>query len=675
MSDKKEYDSSQIKVLKGLDPVKHVPGMYTRLDNPNHIIYEVIDNAQDEAFGGYASRISISMPDEYTIIVEDNGRGIPIDKMENEGGKSALEVIFTSLHAGGKFEKDKGGAYDFSGGLHGVGVTVTNALSESLEVFVKKGGRKYHMKFEDGNIVQDLEDIGRVNKSDTGTIVIAKPRGKYFTSPIVNVEDLKNYIRVKSALLNNVEIVFQYKDEEPIVWKYGSLKEYLVTESNKLNSNNTYWYYPDREEDVTEGTKPNITDHIWEFKSYLKDSNLGEDGEGLHVVLGFLEEGKKMGESFVNLIHTIGGGTHERGLKTGVFEALKSFMNIYNLTPQKLSLEADDLWQKVSFVISVKLLLPKFQNQTKDKLSGESAARLVSSLVKDNFELWLNDNPDFAKKLAEVVIKNAQKRIRQEVPVERKKMTGVNILPGKLTDCVDSNPEKTELFICEGDSAGGAAKQARDKNFQAIFPIRGKIVNTWEMDKEAIFTNKEVEDIVQIIGIQPHTLEDKVDLSKLRYGKICTMCDADVDGRHIETLLLTLFIKHFPHVVKAGHFYITRAPLFRIDYPSKKNSKILDRKMYVQDERDLDRTLKKLYKEYSEANVKVSRFKGLGEMNANQLWETTMSPEGRVLIQIKLDDETLEQDIEALDMCMKKKESDARKEWMERDGNTVEVDI
>lgn len=675
MSDKREYDSSQIKVLKGLDPVKKVPGMYTRLENPNHIIYEVIDNAQDEAFGGYASKISISMPDEYTVIVEDNGRGIPIDRMEAEGGKSALEVIFTNLHSGGKFNKDTGGAYDFSGGLHGVGVTVTNALSEELKVEVKKGGRKYEMKFADGNIVQDLIDVGRVNKSDTGTKVTARPRGTYFNNPLVNVEDLKNYIRVKSALLNNVEIVFQYKDEEPIIWNYSSLKEYLVAESNKINSNLTYWYYPDREEDELEGTKANITDCIWEFKNYLKDSNYGDDGEGLHVVLGFLEEGKKIGESFVNLIHTVNGGTHERGLKNGVFEGLKSFMNIYNLMPQKLGIEADDLWQKVSFVISTKVLLPKFQNQTKDKLSNESTARMVSNLVKDNFELWLNDNPDFAKKLSDVVIKNAQKRIRQEVPVERRKSVGGNILPGKLTDCIETSLEKTELFICEGDSAGGAAKQARDKNFQAIFPIRGKIVNTWELDRETIFTNKEVEDIVQIIGIQPHTLDDKIDLSKLRYGKICTMCDADVDGRHIETLLITLFVKHFPQVVKAGHFYITRAPLFRIDHPSKKNSRVLDRKIYVQDERELDRTLKKMYKEYGENNVKVSRFKGLGEMNANQLWETTMSPEGRVLIQMGFDEETYEKDIESMDMCMKKKESDARKEWMERDGNTVEVDV
>lgn len=377
----------------------------------------------------------------------------------------------------------------------------------------------------------------------------------------------------------------------------------------------------------------------------------------------------------MNLIHTTSGGTHERGLKNGIFEGLRSFMNIYNLMPQKLALEADDLWQKTSFVLSTKVLVPKFQNQTKDKLSNEAVARMVSGLVKDNFELWLNDNPDFAKKLADVVIKNAQRRERQEVPVERRKQVGSSILPGKLIDCVETNLERTELFICEGDSAGGAAKQARDKAYQAIYPIRGKIVNTWELDIETIFTNKEVEDIVQIIGIQPHTLEDKVDMSKLRYGKICTMCDADVDGRHIETLLITLFVKHFPQVVKAGHFYITRAPLFRIDHPSKKNSRVLDRKIYVQDERELERTLKKMHKEYGENNVKVSRFKGLGEMNANQLWETTMSPEGRVLIQMRFDEETYEQDIESMDMCMKKKESDARKEWMERDGNTVDVDV
>lgn len=674
----KTYDSSRISVLKGLDPVKKLPGMYTRLENPNHMIYEVIDNAQDEAFAGHANEITVSVLDDETIKIEDNGRGIPVDRMASEENKSALEVVFTSLHAGGKFNKsgeDGETAYNFAGGLHGVGVTVTNALSERLEVIVKKDGKKYQMIFNDGVVVQDIKEIGKVNKSDTGTTVIAKPRGSYFNSPTVNVEELKKYILYKSALLKNVKITYKFKDDEPIVMHYDNLKDYLVDESNKVNAGETFWLYPDREEDAGV-VKPNVSENIWELETYISgDSSIGENGEGLHLAVGFLDEGKKLGASFVNLIHTISGGTHERGLKNGLFEGLKSFMSIYNLMPSKITLEADDLYQKVSYFLSLKFLLPKFQNQTKDKLVNESAAKLVATLVKDNFTLWLNDHPDFGKKLAEQVVSNAQKRTKQESSFERRKQVGTSILPGKLTDCVDTNSERTELFICEGDSAGGAAKQARDKSFQAIFPIRGKIVNTWELDRDKIYQNKEVQDIVQIIGIEPHTLEDNIDLSKLRYGKICTMCDADVDGRHIEVLLLTLFMKHFPQVVKAGHLYITRAPLFRIDHPSKKGGKVLDQKIYIQDEQQLNSTLSSLYKTFNENQVKVSRFKGLGEMNANQLWETTMSPENRYLIQMTIDENSYKEDLERFDMCMNKKDSELRRDWMTKEGGKVVLDI
>lgn len=665
----KNYDASKIKVLKGLEPVKQVPGMYTRTENPNHIIYEVIDNAQDEALGGYANKISVKMPDPYTIIVEDNGRGIPVDAMVEEDGKSAVEVIFTSLHSGGKFDKKSGGAYDFSGGLHGVGVSVTNALSETVEVLVKKDGKSYKIKFKDGFVEENLVETGTVKKSDHGTCVIARPNPKYFDNPTVNVDQLKNYLRVKSALLHDVEISFQYMNEEPIIWTYATLKDYLISESNKINHEQTIWH------NLSEQQEANNTTYIWDFEHYLKDSSLGENGEGVHAVVGFLEEGKRINESFVNLIPTLNGGTHERGLRNGLFEGLKSFMNFYNLMPQKLSIEAEDIWSKTSFVLSAKLLEPRFQGQTKEKLSSENAAKMITCLIKDNFEHWLNDNPDFGKKLSEVVIQNAQKRTRQEQPVDRRKTNGTNILPGKLTDCTDTNNERTELFICEGDSAGGGAKMARDKNYQAIFPIRGKILNVWEVEQNNLFESETIENIALVIGIPPHTMQDTVDFSKLRYGKICTMCDADVDGRHIEVLLLTLFLRHFPQVVARGHLYVARAPLFRVDHPSNKKSKKADKKVYVQDEKELANLLKTLKKDFSEDVIKISRFKGLGEMTPTQLWETTMSPEGRYLIQITIDEDHMDSDIEAFNLYMSKKEAKKRKEWMEENGNKVEVDI
>ena len=515
-----------------------------------------------------------------------------------------------------------------------------------------------------------MKEIGKVDKQDHGTSVIVSPNPKYFTNPQINVEQLKNYLRVKSALLHGVEISFQFKEEEPLKWTYSSLKEYLLAESNKLNGE-TYWH------SLEEASVPNKTEFVWDFKYTLpKGSSLGEEGEEVSVVLGFLEEGKKFTESFVNLIPTLHGGTHERGLKNGLFEGLKSFMNHYNLMPAKLNLEADDLSSRTSFVLSCKLIEPKFAGQTKEKLSAEYAAKLVSGVIKDNFELWLNDNKDFGKKIAEMVVENATRRTRSEQPVNRKSVSGTPVLPGKLTDCVDKNNERTELFICEGDSAGGGAKMARDKDFQAVFPIRGKIMNVWEVERSKLFDSETIENISLVIGVQPHSLEDDVDLSKLRYGKICTMCDADVDGRHIEVLLLTLFLKHFPKVVAKGHLYVARAPLFRVDHPkSKKNKNKLDEKVYVQDGKELESLLKKLKRDFDEDHIKVSRFKGLGEMNPTQLWETTMSPEGRNLIQITIDLDHIDSDIEAFNLYMSKKEAKKRKEWMEINGNKVEVDV
>lgn len=670
MSD--NYDSSKIRVLKGLEPVQLRPGMYTRTENPNHMIYEVIDNAQDEALAGYASKITVRILDDDTIVVEDNGRGIPVDAMKEEdgtSGKSAAEVIFTELHSGGKFDKESEGAYSFSGGLHGVGVSVTNALSHELEAYIKRGGKEYNIKFKNGGLVQGVKEVGSVNKKDTGTKIIVKPNLKYFDEKL-NIEQLKNYLRVKSALLDGVEVSFQMKDEEPQRWSYAGLKDYLLSESTKINQE-TYWL--NLEEDM-----PNKTDFVLDFEHYLKEeSSLGKKGEGLHVVLGFLEEGRKISESFVNLIPTLNGGTHERGLKNGLFEGLKSFMNHYNLIPQKLNVEVEDLWSRASYVLSSKILDPQFQGQTKEKLSSDSAAKLTAGLIKDNFELWLNDHVDFGKKLVEMVISNAQKRTRSEVKIDRKRGGGSTTLPGKLYDCENSDPEKSELFLVEGDSAAGSGKMGRDKNFQAILPMRGKILNTWEVDAAKLFDTDTVQDIAIAIGIPPHTREDNVDFSKLRYNKICAMCDADVDGRHIEVLLMTLFLKHFPQVIKKGHLYIAKAPLFRIDYPSSKKAKSkLDAKQYVQDEKEKEDFLNKLYREgFDDTNIKISRFKGLGEMSAQQLWDTTLDPENRCLIQVSFDEDHINSDLEIFNLLMGKKEAKRRREWMEEKGNTVEVDV
>lgn len=664
-----EYNASKIKVLKGLEPVKQVPGMYTRTENPNHIIYEVIDNAQDEALGGYANKISVSMPDDRTIVIEDNGRGIPVDRMEQEGGRSAVEVIFTSLHSGGKFDKKADGAYAFSGGLHGVGVSVTNALSSLLSVEVKKAGKVYKIVFSDGDVKEDLKQIGECDASESGTKLTVIPNPKYFDSPTINVEQLRNYLRVKSALLNNTSVSFKYLDTEAVSWEYASLHDYLIKESMKHNQGADVWY------PLNEGEEGTGAGFVWSLEQYIHNSSLGEDGEGISLALGFQDEGKRIGESFVNLIPTISGGTHERGLRNGLFDGLKSFMNFYNLMPQKLSIEADDLWNRVSFVLSVKMLEPRFQGQTKEKLSSESAVKLVSGIIRDNFEHWLNENQEFAKRLSSLVVANAHRRVKQEMPVDRKKTVGSNILPGKLTDCVETNQERTELFICEGDSAGGGAKMARDKNYQAVFPIRGKILNVWEVEKHNLFDSEAIENISLVIGVPPHAADEAVDMTKLRYGKICTMCDADVDGRHIEVLLLTLFLRHFPRVVMDGHLYVARAPLFRVDYPSSKKSRKADKKTFVQDERELEALKKKLYKDFDEEVVKISRFKGLGEMNPAQLWESTMSPEGRNLIKISVSEDSLEDANKAFDLYMSKKEAKRRKEWMERCGSSVLVDV
>lgn len=669
-----DYSAKDITVLKGLEPVQLRPGMYTRTEDPHHIIQEVIDNAQDEALAGFASRISIRVKGDY-IYVEDNGRGIPVDRMVKEDGtlgKAAAEVIFTELHSGGKFNKKGGGAYKFSGGLHGVGVSVTNALSLELKAVIKKNGLIHEICFENGVVVKELCVVGKTQrKSDTGTCIIVKPNPKYFGSPKVSNEFLKNYLKIKSPLLEGVELTFQYEDEEPIVWKSSSATQYFIEEMSRLNNNEVYWL-------STESVAtPNKNEFIWEFEHYLpENSPLGEEGEGLKLVMGILESGKRIDASYVNLIPTPHGGTHEKGLRQGLFNGLLSFMSHYNLMPSKVNLDVEDLWSKTSFLLSAKILDPEFKGQVKEALNSREAVKIIESLVKDSFELWLNERVDFAKQLASFVIENAQARAKIDAPKPMVKRTGGSTLPGKLTDCASSDNAITEMFICEGDSAGGGAKMARDKEFQAILPIRGKILNTWEVEQSKLFASETIKNIAIAIGIEPHTLDDDVDLSKLRYGKICTLCDADVDGRHIEVLVITLMMRHFPKVVLGGHLFICRAPLFRIDYPSsKKNKTKLDAKMYIQDEKELDKAIRKIKKEYGEESYKIARFKGLGEMSPEQLWETTMDPENRRLVRMQVDLDNWTEIETHFTNLMGKDEARWRKEWMEEFGNTVEVDV
>lgn len=671
----KEYNASSIGVLEGLEPVQQRPGMYTRTEDPNHIIYEVIDNAQDEALAGYASKIFVKVLDDLTVMVADNGRGIPVDEMTDKKtgkktGQSALEVIFTKLHSGGKFaKKDDEAAYRFAGGLHGVGVSVTNALSDKLTAIVHRDGFEWEIQFSNGNVISPVTKKNKIAKNDTGTTIIAQINPIYFETKKIVVEHLKNYLRVKSALLKGVEVTFQYKDEEPVVWHYKNLKEYMLNEINKNGSNQVFWLTKTEEEE-------NGLPYIIEVEKYLSEkTSYGDKGEGLEAVIGFIQDGRKYSESFVNLIPTLNGGKHEAGLRTGLFEGLKSFINHYNLNSKNIAIENDDLWSKVSFVLSARILDPQFQGQTKERLTSENANRLMSNMVKDFFELWLNERVDFGKRLVEQVLLNAQKRTKTEIKIDRKRNSGT-MLPGKLSDCENDDPTKSELFLVEGDSASGSGKMGRDKNFQAIMPLRGKILNTWEVDAGKLFDSETIQNIALAIGIPPHSIEDNVDFSKLRYNKICTLCDADVDGRHIEVLLMTLFLKHFPQVISKGHLYVAKAPLYRLDYPTNLKAKNkLDAKQYIQDEKDLENTKKELFKKgYKEENFKISRFKGLGEMNAEQLWETTLNPETRTLLKVVIDPDHLNADLEMFTLFMGKKEASKRKAWMEEKGASVEID-
>lgn len=651
------YGEGSIRVLKGLEPVKQRPGMYTRTDNPLHIIQEVIDNAADEALAGHGKRIAVIQHTDGSITIEDDGRGIPYG-LHPEEGVPVVEIVFTRLHAGGKFDKGSGGAYSFSGGLHGVGVSVTNALAKRLQVTVYREGQVATLAFSGGDVVEPVAtrkaDL-KAGDRKTGTTVRVWPDAKYFESADLPKNELVHLLRSKAVLMPGVTVTLtQEKSGETQTWTYkGGLRDYLM---QSLPADPLIPLF--------EGEQ---------FATASESENFAE-GEGASWCVAFTEEGQVMRESYVNLIPTVAGGTHESGLKDGLFGAIKGFIEMHALAPKGVKLMAEDVFSRASFVLSAKVLDPQFQGQTKERLNSRDALRLVSAFVKPALELWLNQHVEHGKKLAELVIKQAQTRQRAAQKVEKRKSSGVAVLPGKLTDCESTDLLHNELFLVEGDSAGGSAKLGRDKETQAILPLRGKVLNAWEVERDRLFANNEIHDISVAIGVDPHGKNDEPDLSGLRYGKICILSDADVDGAHIQVLLLTLFFRHFPKLIATGHVYVARPPLFRVDAPAR--GKKPAAKLYALDEGEQTAILDKLRKEGArEGSWSISRFKGLGEMNAEQLWDTTLNPETRRLLQVQYGDLDFADTEGAINKLMGKGEAAARRELMELHGDAIEVDV
>ncbi|GAA0848551.1 DNA topoisomerase IV subunit B [Cupriavidus pauculus] len=658
-----QYSESSIRVLKGLEPVKQRPGMYTRTDNPLHIVQEVIDNASDEALGGHGTTILVTLHRDGSISVEDDGRGIPVGIHPDEG-VPVVEIVFTRLHAGGKFDKGKGGAYAFSGGLHGVGVSVTNALATRLDVTVWRDGMESTLTFEHGGEVTRALESRKLDRGQkkSGTRVQVWPDAKYFDSAAIPMAELQRLLRSKAVLLPGVKVTLVVeKTGEQTVWQYEQgLKGYLV-------------------EALAQGSGAELVIPMFEGEHFADpDKNPGEEGfaegEGASWVVAWTEDGAPVRESYVNLIPTPAGGTHESGLREGLFLAVKSFIEMHSLQPKGVKLMSEDVFARASFVLSAKVLDPQFQGQIKERLNSRDAVRLVSTFSRPALELWLNHHVDFGKKLAELVIRQAQARTRAAQKVEKKKGSGVAVLPGKLTDCESTDVERNEIFLVEGDSAGGSAKMGRDKEFQAILPLRGKVLNTWETERDRLFANNEVHDIAVAIGVDPHGPDDEPDLSNLRYGKICILSDADVDGAHIQVLLLTLFFRHFPKLIEKGHVCVARPPLFRVDAPAR--GKKPAQKLYALDEGELEAIQDKLLKDgVKEGAWQISRFKGLGEMSAAQLWETTMNPDTRRLLPVALGEFDVLQTVSMMNMLMGKGEASQRRTWLEEKGNEVEADI
>ncbi|MBO4329918.1 MAG: type IIA DNA topoisomerase subunit B [Rhodocyclaceae bacterium] len=654
------YDESSFRVLKGLEPVRERPGMYTRTDSPAHIIQEVIDNAADEALAGAAKSIAVTLHTDGSVTVEDDGRGIPVGEHPEEG-VPVVVLAYTRLHAGGKFDKrTDNSAYAFSGGLHGVGVSVTNALSTRIEVDIRRDGQQHRIVFSDGGEhIGALENLGPCGRK-TGTRVRVWPDARYFDSPRIPLAELERLLRSKAVLLPGVSVSLTTEstnaDQPPAVktWQYpDGLRGYL-TELAADTAALAPVFTGERYADAEDG----------QFAA----------GEGAAWALGWFD-GNVPSESYVNLIPTVAGGTHESGLRAGVFEALKSFIEHHALLPRAVKLQQEDVCGPMSFILSARMLDPQFQGQVKEKLSSRDAVKLISTQVRDPFELWLNNNVEAGRAIAERAIKQAMSRQKSAQKVEKKKTSGVAVLPGKLADCESDDITENELFLVEGDSAGGSAKMARNKETQAILPLRGKVLNSWEVDPDRLYANAEIHDIAVALGVDAHNLHDNPDLSGLRYGKVVIMSDADVDGAHIQTLLLTLFYRHFPKLIAAGHIYIAQPPLYRVDLPAI-GKKRPARRLYALDADELDNIRERAQQEgISAERIEVGRFKGLGEMNPEQLRETTMDPATRRVLPVRVRADAEEATRNLFTLLMGKSESANRRAWMEEKGNRVEADV
>ncbi|MDX1705988.1 DNA topoisomerase IV subunit B [Pseudidiomarina sp.] len=625
-----DYKADSIEVLNGLEPVRRRPGMYTDTSRPNHLGQEVIDNSVDEALAGHAREMVVILYPDQSMEVQDDGRGMPVD-VHAEEGIPGVELIMTKLHAGGKFSNKN---YQFSGGLHGVGISVVNALSTRVEVTVKRDGQVYEMAFENGDKVSELTVTGTVGKRNTGTSLRFWPDPKYFDSPRFSALKMSHLLRAKAVLCPGLKITFRnLADETEQSWYYeDGLRDYLVESVQEL---------PTLPEEPFTGAFTSNEEAVEWAVTWLP-----EGGEGVM-------------EGYVNLIPTPQGGTHVNGLRQGLLEAMRDFCDFRNLLPRGVRLTPEDIWERCSYILSVKMQDPQFAGQTKERLSSRQCAAFVSGVVKDAFSLWLNEHTEQAEQLADLCINNAQRRMRASKKVVRKKVTQGPPLPGKLTDCATQDTNRSELFLVEGDSAGGSAKQARDRDFQAVMPLRGKILNTWEVESDQILGSQEIHDISVALGVDP----DSTDLDKLRYGKICILADADSDGLHIATLLCALFMKHFRTLVDHGHVYVAMPPLYRVDVGKEV--------FYALDEDEKQGILDRIEAEKRKGKVNVQRFKGLGEMNPLQLRETTMDPNTRRLVQLTVDD--IAATDELMDMLLAKKRSGDRREWLESKGNLVDL--
>ncbi|MCP4699042.1 MAG: DNA topoisomerase IV subunit B [Gammaproteobacteria bacterium] len=624
------YDAAAIEVLSGLDPVRKRPGMYTDTTRPNHLAQEIIDNSVDEAIAGYAKRIDVILHSNDFVTVTDDGRGMPVD-IHPEEGITGVELVLTRLHAGGKFSHKN---YRFSGGLHGVGISVVNALSQELEVTVKRNGKIYQMTFSQGEKTSELAVTGSVGRKNTGTAIRFQPESGYFDSPRFSVPRLMQVLRAKAVLCSGLTLT-------------------LLDENT---GEKTAWCYKD-------GLTSYLSDFFTDIPCLPEIPFVGHfegSTEMADWALFWVTEGtEQVAESYVNLIPTPLGGTHVNGLRSGLLEAVREFCDYRNLLPRGVKLAPDDVWEHCAYVLSVKLDDPQFSGQTKERLSSRACAAFVSGIVRDNFSLWLNQHVETGERIAELVISHAQKRLRADKQVVRKKITSGPALPGKLADCSLQDVGRTELFLVEGDSAGGSAKQARDRTFQAVMPLRGKILNTWEVDSNQVLASREVHDIAVAIGVDPGSDQ----LKDLRYGKICVLADADSDGAHIATLLCALFLQHFRPLVAAGHVYVAMPPLFRID--------IGNSVYYALNDEEREGVLERLTAGKKRGKVNVQRFKGLGEMNPLQLRETTMATDTRRLVQLTLD--AVEESVGMMDMLLAKKRATDRKSWLESKGNLAVV--